>query len=223
MIIRFKFLKTGEAKYLSHLDVLKLVTRAVLRSNISVSYSMGFNPKPRISFSNPIPLGVESLAEYCDILLGGNIDLQEFSETMNSELPSGIRIMEAAKSAKKIPALMSEISHVLFEFRIVHKKNEPFSMKSPDEIEDMIKEYNQTYSSIYDYAVSTGEDNIIFLKIFGYAKIFRDKNNRIFKYNSFFGFLNRFLEEKGLKIGSCRKKEAFFFKDGKLITPLEVL
>ena len=222
MIIRFKFLKTGEAKYLSHLDVLKLMTRAVLRSNLSVSYSMGYNPKPRIGFSNPIPLGVESLAEYCDILLGSDIDLKKFSESMNSELPSGIRVVEAAKSAKKIPALMSEISHVFYTFRIIHK-NKPFNRKSPDKIADMVEEYNQTYSSIYDYEVSKGKDNIIFLKIFGYAKIFGDKKNRIFKYNSFFGFLNSFLEEKDLEIESSCKKEAFFFKDGKLITPLEVL
>jgi uncharacterized protein (DUF2344 family) len=42
------------------------MTRALSRSGIIVQYDKGFNPKPKISFSNPIPLGVESLAEYCD-------------------------------------------------------------------------------------------------------------------------------------------------------------
>ncbi|MBU4449943.1 MAG: TIGR03936 family radical SAM-associated protein, partial [Actinobacteria bacterium] len=52
---------------LSHLDIVRLMTRALSRSGIIVKYDKGFNPKPKISFSNPIPLGVESLAEYCDL------------------------------------------------------------------------------------------------------------------------------------------------------------
>jgi len=223
MIIRFKFSKIQEAKYLSHLDVLKLMTRAISRSYIRISYSRGFNPKPRIGFSNPIPLGVDSLAEYCDIRLDRDIDLKEFSRTMDSKLLSGIKIMEAAKSVKKIPALMSEISHILFEFRIIHIKKNPLYRESTGEISALIEEYNQIYSSIYDYGINISKENIIFLKIIGYAKIFRDKNNKIFKYNGFTGFLNQFLKKQDMEIGSSCKKEVFFFKDGKLIKPLEVL
>jgi len=221
--IRFKFFKELESKYLSHLDVLKIMSRAIARSNIKVSYSRGFNPKPRISFSNPIPLGVNSLAEYCDIRLNEDIDSQEFLRILNSNLPSGIQVTEAAKSIKKIPTLMSEISQILFEFKIMHIRKNTVCEKLISKLDTALKEYNQIYSSIYDYDIKIGDENIIFLKIFGYAKIFGDKNNKIFKFNGFFGFLNQFLEKQSLKIESSHKKEVFFFKDGKLITPLKVL
>ncbi len=223
MIIRFKFSKTDESKYLSHLDVLRLMTRALSRSNIRISYSSGFNPRPRISFSNPIPLGVGSLAEYCDVMLEEDIDLQGFMGAVDAKLPSGLTIIEGARSKKKIPALMSEISHLLFEFGIRHKKMKTISEELANKAAVIIEEFNDMYGSIYDFDIKLDEGNIIFLKIFGYAKIFRNKNNKIFKYNEFTGFLQQFLNRESSEIESSCKKEAFFLKNDKLITPLEVL
>ena len=77
-IVRFKFFKKDEFKYLSHLDVLALMERALIRTGMPLVYSGGFHPKPKLSFSNPIPLGVQSLAEYCDIELAEEISADDF-------------------------------------------------------------------------------------------------------------------------------------------------
>src|SRR4030065_776459 len=94
-IIRFKFCKRAEYKFLSHLDILRLMTRALSRSGIIVKYDKGFNPKPKISFSNPIPLGVESLAEYCDLVLEDDIDTNDFTARVNKALPEQLKIITA--------------------------------------------------------------------------------------------------------------------------------
>ena len=221
--IRFKFSKEAGSRYLSHLDVLKLMARAIARSGMHVSYTAGFNPRPMISFSNPIPLGVDSFAEYCDIRLDKDIDHRRFLRILDSKLPPGFGILEGARYTKKIPSLMSEISHVLFEFGITGISRRGGYRDLISRIDSAVKEYNQIFDSIYDHDISMDKKNIIFLKVFGYAKIFRYKNNNIFKYNGFTGFLSHFLGENDMGITSSCKKEVFFFKDDKLITPLEVL
>ena len=134
-----------------------------------------------------------------------------------------ILLEEGARSKKKIPALMSEISHILFEFGIRHKKLKTVSEGIADKTGNIIAEYNLLSGSIYGYDVNLDKENIIFLKVLGYAKIFRNKNNKIFKYNEFTGFLHQNLKKEGLEIGSACKKEVFFLKNDKLVKPLEVL
>ena len=44
--LRMKFSKTGRAVYISHLDLMRTITRAFMRSEIPLKYSEGFNPHP---------------------------------------------------------------------------------------------------------------------------------------------------------------------------------
>ena len=65
--VRLKFSKTGQAKYISHLDTNRVFSRAFSRAKINLWYTEGFNPRPYMSFSLPLSLGVESLCENVDI------------------------------------------------------------------------------------------------------------------------------------------------------------
>ena len=42
--IRVKFVKRGELKYISHLDLLRTMERAVRRSGLPIAYTEGFHP-----------------------------------------------------------------------------------------------------------------------------------------------------------------------------------
>src|SRR4030042_3963334 len=117
-IIRFKFYKRAEYKFLSHLDILRLMTRALSRSGIIVKYDKGFNPKPKISFSNPIPLGVESLAEYCDLVLEDDTSANDFAGKVNLQLPEQVKIISAKRVFHKVPSLMADIDLILYIFKI---------------------------------------------------------------------------------------------------------
>ena len=80
--IRFKFYKKEEFKYLSHLDIIRILCRALNRAGFNVAYSSGYNPKPKIKFSAPTPLGIESFAEYGEVTVNDNINGNEFKERM---------------------------------------------------------------------------------------------------------------------------------------------
>jgi len=227
-IIRFKFLKRAEYKFLSHLDILRLMTRALSRSGIIVKYDKGFNPRPKISFSNPIPLGVESLAEYCDLVLEDDTSANEFTASVNLQLPEQVKIISAKRVPYKVPSLMADIDLILYVFKI-NIAGSTFSENFMAENEKVVKlkekiEGETNFSkSIFKIDVEYTDKNIIFLKILGYAKILKDVNNFIFKFNNFLSFFSEILKEFEFILDSVIKQETYILRNGFLKTPLEVV
>lgn len=48
--VRLRFSKTGRLKYISHLDINRVMSRALKRAGIPLWYTEGFNPHPYMSF-----------------------------------------------------------------------------------------------------------------------------------------------------------------------------
>lgn len=92
--VRLKFSKTGQAKYISHLDTNRVFSRAFSRAKVNLWYTEGFNPRPYMSFSLPLSLGVESLCENVDIRITDDMSDDELKKRMNDALPVGIRIID---------------------------------------------------------------------------------------------------------------------------------
>lgn len=92
--VRLRFSKTGRCKYISHLDINRCMSRALIRAKIPLWYTEGFNPHPYMSFSLPLSLGVESYAESMDIRITGEISNDEIKNRINEMLPQEIRILE---------------------------------------------------------------------------------------------------------------------------------
>ncbi|WP_312701554.1 TIGR03936 family radical SAM-associated protein [Sedimentibacter sp.] len=96
MSLTVKYTKTGNLKYISHLDVLRFVQRAVKRAGINAKYSEGFNPHMKTSFGFPLSLGTESIGEYFDIDLNEDINPDVFVSRMNAVLPKEMQVLKAA-------------------------------------------------------------------------------------------------------------------------------
>lgn len=93
--ITCKFSKTGNLKYISHLDVLRFIQRAVKRAGIEAKYSEGFNPHMKTSFGFPLSLGTESIGEYFELELDEKISPQEFMDKMNGVMPKEMQMLKA--------------------------------------------------------------------------------------------------------------------------------
>lgn len=102
--LRMRFSKTGRIRYLSHLELINLFTRAVQRAGVPILYSQGFHPHPRFSFATATSVGVESQAEYLDLFVG-EIRADEALRRLNQVLPAGMSILEAAEVDLKAPSL----------------------------------------------------------------------------------------------------------------------
>lgn len=92
--VRLRFSKTGQAKYISHLDTNRVFSRAFARAKINLWYTQGFNPRPYMSFSLPLSLGVESYCENVDIRILDDLTDEEIKARVNDALPLGIRIVD---------------------------------------------------------------------------------------------------------------------------------
>ena len=65
--IRIRFSKKGRLRYISHLDLCRTMVTAMTRAKIPMWYTEGFNPHPKMVFTQPLPLFAESECEYLDI------------------------------------------------------------------------------------------------------------------------------------------------------------
>jgi radical SAM-linked protein len=115
--VRLKLEKKGDLKFISHLDWLRSIHRAVSRSKIPVAYSQGFNPKPKISFSPALPLFMESTSEFVDIELLENIS--NLKEILNVYLPENGRIVNEMILPLSAPSIDKSIEKISYEAKSI--------------------------------------------------------------------------------------------------------
>lgn len=95
---KLKFAKTGDMKYISHLDLVRLFSRATRRAELPVVLSEGFSPRPKISIFPAIKLGLESNDLEAVFVLDRDVEVQGFKNSLQSQLPEGIKILEVRKN-----------------------------------------------------------------------------------------------------------------------------
>jgi len=100
--IRLTYSKTGRAKYISHLDTMRSLTRALRRAGLPLWYTQGFNPHLYLTFLLPLALGVESHCEIVDLRLIEEMGFDRFAARIGEHLPPGFAVIGAA--APVLPA-----------------------------------------------------------------------------------------------------------------------
>ncbi len=114
--IRIYFNKTDTAKYISHLDLMRTVSRALTRAQIPLWYTEGFNPHPFLTFALPLSLGIESYCESFDIRVVGDITNEQIKQRLNETLPQGIEITDVSSSFMKCNDIAFAEYEAVFEF-----------------------------------------------------------------------------------------------------------
>ena len=99
--IRVFFSKTGNAKYISHLDLYRAMGRAIKRSKLPVWITEGFNPHIYMTFALPLALGIEGQGETMDLRLIEDMNFEEVAERLNSVMPQGLEIIRVAAPVRK--------------------------------------------------------------------------------------------------------------------------
>ncbi|MDJ1184381.1 TIGR03960 family B12-binding radical SAM protein [Roseofilum casamattae] len=95
--LRVTFGKQGEFSLLSHLDLLRLLDRAIRRASLPISYTNGFHPSPRISIANALSLGTTSSGELVDFELAETVPAEEFLQRLSAQLPDRIPLYGAVE------------------------------------------------------------------------------------------------------------------------------
>lgn len=131
--ILIKFTKVKGAKFISHLDTMRTLHRALRRAGLPVAYSKGFNPHASISVAAPLSLGIASTAEYADIELNECIKPEVIREKLNMALPEGIQVLNVLNIGEKMPTSMGIVDGAKYVIKQQHNA-------SIQEIESTINE-----------------------------------------------------------------------------------
>ncbi|MBQ8302196.1 MAG: DUF2344 domain-containing protein [Clostridia bacterium] len=95
LFLRFKFKKVGSLQYISHLDLVRTMHKVIVRANLPLWYTEGFNPKPKMIFAAPLSIGTESKCEYMDLRMNEYIDPAEAMARINANMTDEMQIFEA--------------------------------------------------------------------------------------------------------------------------------
>lgn len=99
--VRVWFSKTGTARYISHLDLNRCMSRAFHKAKLPLWYTEGFNPHVFLTFAAPLSLGFESRNESMDVRLIEDMPYPEFIEKLNAGLPHDIRVFAVTEPEMK--------------------------------------------------------------------------------------------------------------------------
>lgn len=196
-----RFSKNGKAIFLSHINIMNIFQKAFQRSLITLEYSNGFNPRPKMEFAHPLSLGISSNDEIFSANIFVSITVEELKYQINNNLPDGIHIIQCKllppyiKNQKK-HSLMSLYGGSGYNIKIKDKESitidslkndlrfqiDSLSMDLSTKLKQKFileKKKNELSDSLYVFLPETGRkiSNIMFLlkKLFGedeaYTKI----------------------------------------------------
>lgn len=130
MADRLLFSKTGRAKYISHLDLMRTFQRAFARAKIQIKHTEGFNPHPFVSIALPLSVGYSSQCEILEFGLMGEIPAEEVPARLTAAMPEGIVIHQCYPAERKLKELAS-VNYIM---------NFEYPEGRPQECEDAMRE-----------------------------------------------------------------------------------
>ena len=105
--LKLVYRKSGQARFFGHLELANIMTRAFRRAEIPLIYSQGFHPMPKLSFADPLPIGMEGLDEVLFVVIRAEMPCDEVVRRMNQELVEGVHIngcqLVTDKRAMRVP------------------------------------------------------------------------------------------------------------------------
>ena len=122
--LRIRFRRGQEVKFISHLNIMRLWQRALSRAGISLAYSEGFNPHPRISLAAPLAVGVTSEAELMDIIMTKPASPHFFTAAVSQQLPPAIEILQVYPIALTMPSLQSQVRYAEYQVELETEKGQ---------------------------------------------------------------------------------------------------
>ncbi len=133
--LRLRYAKAGRMRLLGHHDLVRLFHRTFRRTGMRLDYSRGFHPHPKLRFSPPLAVGLESTAEYLDFdLVNSSLDATDILEALKQALPKGIDPLSLDEISLNDPPVSAKIQQVTYEITFLNSV-------SPEEILRRLEEF----------------------------------------------------------------------------------
>ena len=114
--LRFKIRKDGNLQYISHLDFVRTMQKALVRAGLPLWYSQGFNPIPKLTFAAPLSIGTESDCELMDTRTTYPFDPETAQKQLQAVLPPHLEVLDCYVPTVKL----SEVGYLTYDVRIAY-------------------------------------------------------------------------------------------------------
>ncbi|MBO5648884.1 MAG: DUF2344 domain-containing protein [Clostridia bacterium] len=121
LTVRLGFYKVGDMQFISHLDLQRFMKRAFVRSGLPIWFSEGFNPHPKMVFSTPLSIGIQSECEFADTKMTAPVTPAQVVDALNPCMPDTLQLFYAAPPVHK----MTDIGYASYDIRITHPQSSP--------------------------------------------------------------------------------------------------
>ncbi len=98
---RLWYAKEGILRFISHLDWMRMLFRLIGQMPLETVFTQGFSPHPKVSLCPPLPLGVESVSEFCDISFYQHYEEQQIAEAFGARGIPNLRFIKSEPLSAK--------------------------------------------------------------------------------------------------------------------------
>jgi radical SAM family uncharacterized protein/radical SAM-linked protein len=116
--IRFEFQKVGELRFLSHLELMRALSRALRRAGIPLAFTQGFNPQPRLSLAQALAVGIEGRRELGEVELVQRMEPEELLTAWNRQLPPELKILRSWEVPLNGPSLSAGVRGAVYHIQL---------------------------------------------------------------------------------------------------------
>ena len=123
MKLRMQITKDRDIRFISHLEYVRTIERAIRRAKLPAAYSEGFNPHLKFSLASALGVGVVSYTEFVEIELAEPMEVEVAAKSLDKALPRGIRVLAADAVANNTAALMAEAAGASYVVTLPYDKD----------------------------------------------------------------------------------------------------
>ena len=142
MKLRMQITKDRDIRFISHLEYVRTIERAIRRAKLPAAYSEGFNPHLKFSLASALGVGVVSYTEFVEIELAEPVEIEAAARALDKALPRGIRVLAADAVANNTAALMAEAAGASYVVTLPYDKG----------ISEAVENYNDAVELLFKKA-----------------------------------------------------------------------
>ncbi|MBQ7318522.1 MAG: DUF2344 domain-containing protein [Phascolarctobacterium sp.] len=150
MKLRMQITKDRDIRFISHLEYVRTIERAIRRAKLPAAYSEGFNPHLKFSLASALGVGVVSYTEFVEIELAEPMEVELAAKALDKALPRGIRVLAADAVANNTAALMAEAAGASYVVALPYDKD----------ISEAVEAYNEAESLLFKKAAPKRKEKV---------------------------------------------------------------
>lgn len=116
--LRFRYAKSGRARFLSHLEVVRALERSARRARLAYAVTRGFSPRMKAAFGPALPVGTAGIREYFDLWVTVPVPVDVARERMAAHVPPGLSVSGARYVAGREPSLSAAATLARYEVKV---------------------------------------------------------------------------------------------------------